>query len=104
LAVQLAKHHYGAEVTGVCGTLRLDYVKALGADQVIDYKKQDFTQNGETYDVIFDVLGRVLFTVPKVRLYRRASCSMPASKAAIQEQVPVEITKGFEYRARYGRR
>jgi NADPH:quinone reductase-like Zn-dependent oxidoreductase len=49
-------------VTGVCGTPRLDYVKALGSDQVIDYKKQDFTQNGETYDLIFDIMGRSSFT------------------------------------------
>ena len=59
-AVQLAKH-YGAEVTGVCGAPRLDYVKALGADHVVDYAREDFTRNGETYDLIFDVLGKSSF-------------------------------------------
>ena len=56
-AVQLAKH-YGAAVTGVCGAPRAGYVKALGADRVIDYASEDFTLNGETYDLIFDVLGK----------------------------------------------
>ncbi|MFZ4655644.1 MAG: NAD(P)-dependent alcohol dehydrogenase [Caldilineaceae bacterium] len=58
--VQLSKH-YGAEVTGVCSTPRMDLVKTLGADHVIDYKKEDFTQNGKQYDVIFDIMGRSSF-------------------------------------------
>ena len=59
-AVQLAKY-FGADVTAVDSTEKLDLLRSLGADHVIDYTQADFTTNGETYDVIFDVVGKSSF-------------------------------------------
>jgi NADPH:quinone reductase-like Zn-dependent oxidoreductase len=61
IAIQLAKY-FGAEVTAVDSTGKLDMLRSIGADQVIDYTQEDFTKSGQTYDVIFDVVGKSPFS------------------------------------------
>jgi len=65
-AIQIART-FTTEVTGVCGTAAVDMVKSLGANVVIDYKKEDFTQIGQTYDIIFDAVGRNVTSYSKCK-------------------------------------
>jgi NADPH:quinone reductase-like Zn-dependent oxidoreductase len=71
-AVQLAKH-FGAHVTGVCGTSNLDLVKSLGAAEVVDYTREDFSRAGRVYDIVFDTVGKSGFS-RSLRSLKRGGC------------------------------
>jgi len=73
--VQLGKH-FGAHVTAVCNTKNVDLVRSLGADVVIDYLQEDFTKNGQTYDVVFDAVGKESFRRCKGSL-KPGGCYLP---------------------------
>jgi NADPH:quinone reductase-like Zn-dependent oxidoreductase len=85
-AVQLAKY-FGAEVTGVCSTANVDMVKSLGADVVIDYTKEDFTRTGQTYDVVFDTVGKSSFSRCKGSLKQGGMYLTTALTSAIMRQM-----------------
>jgi len=74
-AVQIAKS-FGAEVTGVCSTSKLDTVRSIGADHVIDYTQEDFTKNGQRYDLIFDAVGNRSVSDYKRALSPSGICSV----------------------------
>jgi len=71
-AVQLAKH-FGAHVTGVCSTANLDLVKSLGADEVVDYTREDFSQAGRVYDMVCDTVGKSGFA-RTLKCLKRGGC------------------------------
>jgi NADPH:quinone reductase-like Zn-dependent oxidoreductase len=81
-AVQIAKS-FGAEVTGVDSAVKLDMLRSIGADHVIDYTREDFTENGENYDVIFDVIGKSSFS-PSLRSLRQEGVYLLANPSPSQ--------------------
>lgn len=85
-AVQLAKH-FGAIVTGVCSARNIEMVKSLGADEVIDYTAVDFTQNGQTYDIIYDTVGKSSFSDCKKSLTPKGAYISPVLDASLLLQM-----------------
>jgi NADPH:quinone reductase-like Zn-dependent oxidoreductase len=93
-AVQLARH-FGADVTGVCSTANVELVRSLGASHVIDYTKEDFTQNRETYDIILDTVGSAPFCRSKGSLKKGGRLLMILAGLPDMLQAPwVSLTSG----------
>jgi len=92
-AVQIAKH-MGAEVTAVCSTANVSLVQSLGADHVIDYKKQDFTKGKVRYDVIYDTVGKSSFSKAKKVLTAKGMYLSPVLGLRLMLQMMVNGLRG----------
>lgn len=85
-AVQLAKH-YGADVTGICSTKNVELVRSLGADKVIDYKREDYRKSNERYDIIYDTVGLLSFSKSKKVLKENGVFISPVLKMSLLFQM-----------------
>jgi NADPH:quinone reductase-like Zn-dependent oxidoreductase len=90
-AVQLAKH-FGARVTGVCSTVNLELVKSLGADAVVDYAKEDFSQAGRVFDMVFDTVGKSGFA-RSLRALKRGGTYVRVSMSGGLGSLPIDLAK-----------
>jgi NADPH:quinone reductase-like Zn-dependent oxidoreductase len=93
-AVQIARH-FGAEITGVCSSKNQELVRSLGADSLIDYKKEDFTKNGKIYDIVFDAAGKSSFRKSKASLTENGIylSTVPKMTILLQSMVTKRIGK-----------
>ena len=89
-AVQLAKH-FGAHVTGVCSTANLDLAKSLGADEVVDYTREDFSRAGRVYDIVFDTVGKSGFSRSLKSLKRGGSYVLVGGSGRLSSIVGVML-------------
>jgi len=95
-AVQLARHYFAAEVTGVCSTKNIDLIKDLGATTVIDYTATDFTQSDQTYDVVFDAVGKISRADVKKILNKNGSFLSVRSMTKETEESLLKLVNLFE--------